>query len=137
MNLAALIASLSEQTELLADDIVLPWPDKVLSPNSRTHWAVRSKAVKKAREGAFYATLDAGWKPIQQTGKIGLHWYFYVPSLRRYDDDNLEASCKAYRDGIADALKIDDNRFIVTKSIVSENPKKPGRVVARIHGLAN
>ena len=30
---------------------------------------------------------------------------------RRRDDDNLAASCKAYRDGIADALGIDDFRL--------------------------
>jgi hypothetical protein len=34
---------------------------------------------------------------------------FFLPDARHRDDDNLAASCKAYRDGIADGLKVDDS----------------------------
>lgn len=34
---------------------------------------------------------------------------FYFPTTRQRDDDNAAASFKAYRDGIADALRIDDH----------------------------
>ena len=36
---------------------------------------------------------------------------FAPPSRRRIDLDNCIASCKAYFDGIADALGVDDSTF--------------------------
>jgi len=51
---------------------------------------------------------------------------FYAPDKRRRDDDNIIASMKAARDGIADAFGIDDHRFAVTYKFCE--PEKPGRV---------
>lgn len=48
---------------------------------------------------------------VPDTPKIAL-WLDFVPPDRRHrDDDNLVASFKAGRDGIAMALGIDDKRF--------------------------
>lgn len=49
--------------------------------------------------------------------KIALWADFYPPDRRARDDDNMIASFKAGRDGIALALGIDDKRF-VTKPFV-------------------
>lgn len=58
---------------------------------------------------------------------------FYPPDKRRRDDDGLLSSMKAARDGIADALGIDDHRF-VSHPYVKEEVRKGGAVVVRITG---
>lgn len=90
--------------------IVLMWPPIELSPNSRYHWAVKSRRAKAYREAAGWATRAAKVK-VEGKGAIDLHISFYPPSKRRYDLDNLLASIKNGIDGIADALGVDDNRF--------------------------
>ena len=94
--------------------ITLPWPDKILSPNARPHWAAKAKAVKNARELACYTTIAAGCnreKFAGYTGKIILMITFYPKTARIPDDDNCLSSFKAYRDGISDAIGIDDKYF--------------------------
>lgn len=95
--------------------IELPWFPKECAPNfrSRTHHA-KARGNKMARAWGATATRAAlpGYEP--DAGRIGLQLTFYPPNARtanRHDDDNLIASTKAMRDGIADALGIDDNRF--------------------------
>lgn len=90
--------------------ILLPWPNKVLSPNARVHYMVKSKAAKAARKAAHLCTLASKAK-VDWEGEIHLWITFCPPDRRARDDDNLIASFKNYRDGIADALGIDDKRF--------------------------
>ena len=87
-------------------EIVLPWPDRLLSPNARPHWAVKARASKKAREIGFYAVKEAA-AVVNWDGIVHAAITFYPPDRRGRDDDNLIANFKAYRDGIADALNID------------------------------
>ena len=93
--------------------IVLPWPDKGLSPNARLHWAQKSKLTKAARKRAMLETVVARYKPADFAGSGEVHvWItFFPPDRRRRDHDNMQASLKASLDGIASALQIDDNRF--------------------------
>ena len=49
---------------------------------------------------------------------------------RRRDDDNMVGSFKAYRDGIADALGVDDRRF--RPHYFFEDAEKPGRIDVEI-----
>jgi hypothetical protein len=51
---------------------------------------------------------------------------FYPPDHRHRDDDNMVGSFKSYRDGIADALGVNDRRF--RPRYVFADPEKPGRV---------
>lgn len=106
--------------------LVLPWPDRLLSPNARAHHFARSRAAKGARKTAWGLTLAAlkGWTPPWQA--VALHWEFHPKTANRPDDDNAESSCKAYRDGIADALGIDDAKFTTTRSF--GQPVKGGAV---------
>jgi hypothetical protein len=114
----------------------LPWPDKALSPNARTHWTRRAAAVKKARRLAYLTMLEAANHRAQETiegyaGRIHL-WITFHPKTRRLpDDDNCLSMFKAYRDGIADALGIDDKRF-VSHPFVSDKPMTGGLVVVRL-----
>lgn len=94
------------------NEITLPWPDRALSPNARGHWSKRHKAAKKAREWARWKVLAAAPWSIPADGRLHLWICFFPPDRRRRDDDNLIAMVKPYRDGLADALGIDDSRFI-------------------------
>lgn len=85
--------------------ITLPIPSRKLSPNARVHWRVRSKLTKEARTNARFRST--GFQ-IPPGGFNAYRLTFYWPDLRQRDDDNAAASCKAYRDGIADAIGVDD-----------------------------
>lgn len=113
--------------------ITLPWPHKDLSPNARKHWGAKATAKKKAREDAHLATLEAAGSAIGALraslageGPIPVRIVFYPPDKRHRDDDNMVGSAKAARDGIADALQVNDRRF--HPHYFFEAPAKPGRV---------
>lgn len=91
----------------------LPWPDRKLSPNGRFHWSVVAKAKKKAKQDAYYLTLEAGISKIAADA-LSVHYTFYPPSRRAFDLDNSLSSCKAYSDGIAQAVGIDDSLWTIT-----------------------
>ncbi len=115
-------------------DLVLPWPSKDLSPNGRVHWARKAKAARNAREDARLLARLACWhEVILPPGRLHLWLDFYPPTRRMPDDDNMLSRCKAYRDGIADALGIDDKRF-VSHPMVKDEVRKGGQVVVRITG---
>lgn len=114
--------------------IVLPWPDKALSPNSRTHWSAKAKAAKVARKFGLIAAMEAGINAQTFAGYDGkLHvWIDYYAKSRNYPDaDNCLSASKAYLDGIADALGVNDRRF-VHHPWVKDEPMKGGKVVIRI-----
>lgn len=94
--------------------VELGWPAKALSPNfrSRSHWP-RTNALAKAKKESFYATKSAmvGPKLWFDEDRIPLIITAYPPDKHARDDDNLIASLKGHRDGIAKALGIDDQRF--------------------------
>lgn len=113
--------------------IDLPWPPKELSPNARVHWTKKAKAAKAYRLECFILAKAAGITAPE--GKILWTVEFFPPSRRAYDDDNLLARIKALRDGVADALCVDDRRF-VTQFSVSETVIKGGMVRVTIGGLA-
>lgn len=119
--------------------IVLPWPDKKLSPNARLHWRAkvgpRTDAKRVAAWSAFTAegfhrarqALQANDEPIPVTIT------FYPPDKRHRDDDNMIGSFKAARDGIADALGVNDRRF--RPHYFFAEPEKPGRVEVCFPGI--
>jgi crossover junction endodeoxyribonuclease RusA len=92
--------------------VELPFPTADLSPNARLHWAKKAKAAKAYRSECHWLTLAAGIRRIDWTGDIHLWIDFFPPDRRRRDDDNMIAAFKSGRDGIADALRVDDNRFL-------------------------
>jgi crossover junction endodeoxyribonuclease RusA len=93
-------------------ELTLPWMPKALSPNARTHW--RKKApITKAYKQACWALCKQAGMVAPDSPKIALWLDFYPPDRRHRDDDNMVASFKAGRDGIAQALGIDDKRFVM------------------------
>jgi len=91
--------------------VLLPWPDRVMSPNSRAHWSRRAKAVKAARSLAYW-TAHVGMDDAPDM--FALRITFHPPDNRARDIDNMLASCKAYLDGIADAYGVNDSGFVLT-----------------------
>jgi len=101
--------------------IVLPIPDRRISPNA-TRGQSRGAALAKARRVRLHRTRAR----IETKKQLGLHYHAHglpVPQFAGYslahffktaaarDDDNADAACKAYRDGIADALGLDDRKL--------------------------
>lgn len=112
----------------------LPLPDKRLSPNARAHWAVKSIAARAARHDGWLATMMVrnGYESFPEPSRIPVALHFIMPTARRRDTDNLFAGCKAYLDGVADALGVDDSRFDFT--ITREVRKGEAAVVLTIGG---
>lgn len=89
----------------------LPWPSRILHPNSRPHWAERSRATKAARLSAYVMTKGAMTGSIDADA-VRVRCTFSPPLPKRHRDlDGLLSSCKAYFDGIADAIGLDDSKF--------------------------
>lgn len=83
---------------------------RLRGPNSREHWAARMRRTRQQRTTARLHMLE-------QLGATRLRALAASRSLsitmvkrggRVMDDDNLIAALKPWRDGIADALGIDD-----------------------------
>ena len=113
-------------------ELTLPWPDRRLQGNARVHWRVRHRAAKLAKRLAWTTAYQAGWGKLSlPDGRITLHLTFYPPDKRRRDDDNVIFGAKSYRDGLAMALGIDDNRFS-TAARMSDEVRKGGQMVVRL-----
>jgi crossover junction endodeoxyribonuclease RusA len=101
--------------------IETPWPNPVLSPNKRPHWAVKHKAAKKDRQQAAWITNKIAKEtyalPFPAENDIPVTITFYPPDNRRRDRDNMIASLKATMDGVADGLGVDDKRFVTTYKV--------------------
>lgn len=116
--------------------ITLPWPDKRLTPNAkrRSHWRSYQPAIKADRENAHWRTTLAIGEIARGVitegeGKIPLTITFVPPDKRHRDDDGMIGAFKHARDGIADALRVDDRRFKPEYHFAE--PEKPGWVEVR------
>lgn len=105
--------------------LVLPIPNKILSPNARPHWAAKAKAVKAHRRDAWLLACgsifhNSIWE------KATIRYTFYWPTKAKRDDDNAVAMCKAYRDGIADAgVVVNDSAFSTLPPVMLHDKKNP------------
>jgi hypothetical protein len=116
------------------NELVLPWPDRALHPNKRVHWSKRAKAAKAARAEACLIAKAAGWHRMTwPSGQLHIWLDGYPTDRRRRDADGLLSSLKPWLDGIADAMGIDDCRF-VPHPWVKPEVRKGGEVRVRITG---
>lgn len=90
--------------------ITLAWPNRILHPNARPHWAAKAKAAKAYRHAAGWLTRASGDR-VEGTGPVDVHITFYPPNKRSHDLDGCLSAIKNGLDGIADALGVDDSRF--------------------------
>jgi crossover junction endodeoxyribonuclease RusA len=108
--------------------IELPFPDKILWPNGRGHHMAKHRAFKKHKQWAHDATLAAIPRELRTVlGPIRLRYTITPKTAHPIDRDNAVAAMKAYQDGIAAALVVDDSCF-ATPAIEFAPPKKPGSV---------
>lgn len=92
--------------------ITLPWPDKALWQNTPSHYFARARATRKARNDAWLLASTRWVKALpRKCVEFHLHFFFSPPNRLRRDVSNCIAACKAYVDGIADALGVDDSEF--------------------------
>ena len=123
--------------------IILPWPDSRLMPNAkrRSHWRAYQPVAKREREVAHYlAKASHGFQEARTAlsggeGHIVLQIRFYPPDKRHRDDDGMIGAFKHARDGVADALEVDDRRF--RPHYFFEDSEKPGRVEIVFPNLAD
>jgi hypothetical protein len=104
--------------------IVLPFPSSKLSGQHNAHHWVTRPIINAHRELAQKATEDAALA-VPDEGDIRVHVRF-IPPDRRGDRVNFPNRMKAYWDGIADALGVNDSRFLPSYEFAA--PEKPGRV---------
>lgn len=92
--------------------IVLPLPRRALSPNVRTHWRTKARAVKAYRMLAWAEAVEAlkGKRPSWARARSRSR-FFFVDSRKR-DGDNFLASLKSAFDGITDAGAVADDSGI-------------------------
>jgi crossover junction endodeoxyribonuclease RusA len=90
----------------------LPYPAKLLWPNGRTRSPfAKSRETKKHKAWAITAAYgDRANAPVGDRLRL-IATFHCKPSGPLPDDDNASASLKAYQDGIAAALGVDDRHF--------------------------
>lgn len=111
--------------------ITLPWPDKDLSPNARVHFHALAAAKRQAKSIAHGLALEAGARFLAIARGPVVTWQFSPPDRRRRDLDNCIASCKAYSDGLAMALQVDDSAW-EWRFLPMGQPVKGGQVTVTI-----
>ena len=110
--------------------IVLDFPPSILAghANGNSHWQ-KSSATKKWRAHAKDRTDQVSMPPLAD-GDIKLHISFFPPD-NRGDRVNYPNRLKPLIDGIADALGVNDKRFLPAYyfcPIDRENPRIEVRV---------
>jgi hypothetical protein len=112
--------------------VELPFPPASLAGHNTGHWRNRDREVATYRAEAMHLTRAAAreqrWK-APEAGDIALAIHF-VPPNDRGDRVNYPIRIKAQIDGIAEALGVNDKRFL--PSYTFAGPEKPGRVVVEI-----
>jgi len=112
--------------------ITMPWPPKGLSPNVNLHFRPKAILKKAYRAIGLARATDAmrGLEPILCTGVLPVKVTFFPPDRRHRDDDNMVGALKSGRDGIADALGVNDRRFRCSYTV--GEPCKGGAVLVEI-----
>lgn len=108
--------------------IVLPFPSAILSGHAEQGRWEKARAVKQHREWAIKATLAVRNQlrlSLTDNSDIPVSVTFYPPD-RRGDRVNFPNRMKPYWDGVADALTVNDRRFLPT--FIYAAPEYPGRV---------
>ena len=115
--------------------VTLPWPAKALWPNGRAVWQVKAQQVKLHRAWARNAVQgEHGARQWPQTGYRVTITAHPKPKGPAPDADNTVAACKAFFDGIADAMGVDDRTFTVAPVICGDR-RPHGAIVISIEAI--
>jgi crossover junction endodeoxyribonuclease RusA len=94
--------------------LYFPWPNSRLSPNRRIDRRALIADKHQAREIGYLITKDAGlsFPAVELEMKLTL----CPPDNRKRDDDNIYSAFKSYRDGMFQALGLDDR--LIRRAII-------------------
>lgn len=114
--------------------IELPFPDKALWPNGRPHYMAKHRAFQKHKDWAYHAMLAILPRCYRHNGKR-IEWTITVypkpKTTRAIDKDNAASAMKAYQDGFALAMGIDDSLFEQPRIQFGENVPN-GKIVVSL-----
>lgn len=113
----------------LLKQIELPWPSTDLTPHAKGGWWKKANATKEARNHAWAVAMET---PAIECDPQAVIFVEYYPKAFRGDVHNVHGRCKAYIDGIADAMGCDDKRFEIHFPAVWAGKDKRGKVVFRV-----
>jgi hypothetical protein len=89
--------------------VTLPWPSSALSGHVNGHWRTKAAVTKEARSVAFWIGKQAGLPCLPEAA---LTFTFHPPARGGLPDvQNMPGRCKAYIDGLAQAMGCDDRKF--------------------------
>lgn len=89
--------------------------------NLRQHWAVKARATAAQRGMVKMAVINQG-----QRFNPPIRIVLTRQGVRTLDDDNLQSAFKGCRDGVADALGIDDGSKLLRWEYQQEKSKTYG-----------
>lgn len=118
----------------LSITVTLPWPSHKLTPNfkRRNHWSKYRKTAKAYRATCFALTRETLGRRIMAL-LDGVEINFFPPDLRARDDDGMIGQFKAGRDGVADAIGIDDKHWHPIYHF--HPPHRPdGKIIVTLNG---
>jgi len=113
--------------------LTMPWPGSELSGHAKGNWRGKHNVTKAARLEASVIASKALPIRLPETGDIKVTVIFYPPD-RRGDRVNFPNRLKPLWDGIADALAVNDARFL--PMFLYAEPQPPGRVEFLLGGAA-
>jgi hypothetical protein len=94
--------------------------------NRREHWAVRAKRAKAQRTAAFLLWRShSSWSAAAHHRQVGCVVTLTRFGGRKLDDDNLRSALKSIRDGIADAIGLDDGDGRIEWRYAQDPPRTP------------
>lgn len=96
--------------------------------NQRGHWGKRARRAKKQREAARLL-VRAARVVLPASGPVVITLTRIAP--RALDTDNLVSGLKAVRDGLADALRVDDGSSRI-EWCYAQGRGKPGEYAVRV-----
>jgi hypothetical protein len=96
--------------------------------NQRGHWGKRARRAKKQRAAARLL-VRAARAVLPKSGTVAITLTRIAP--RALDTDNLAAGLKAVRDGVADALRVDDGSSRIEWRYAQEKGK-PDEYAVRV-----
>lgn len=115
--------------------VSLPFPPAILSGHTGGDGMGKWKKIKEVKERRALAKACAqaalrrsNFRPAD-SGDIAIHITFTPPD-NRGDRVNFAARMKAYVDGIAEALGVNDKRFLPSYDF--RPAEKPGQVVVEV-----
>lgn len=113
----------------------IPIPPSKLSPNARTHFAVKAKLTQLQREAAKLSAMHAvanleDWQSFAfPWSEVVVETVWYRQTKRQMDRDNALACLKSTFDGFVDAGVLDDDRELIPLPVRFELDRENPRLV--------